>query len=100
MSIVQLETLVGTEVRDATGKLAGRLEEVHADWQGEECIVTHYVLASRHARRGISLTDAITFVLRLLGAEKAGGSIVVPWDKLDLSDPEKPRLKCRAEELV
>lgn len=100
MNVIHVETIVGTEVRDVTGKVAGRLEEVHADWRGDECIVTHYVLASKKTRRGVSLTNAIHFVLRLLGAEKSGGSIVVPWDKLDLSDPEKPRLNCRAEELV
>jgi hypothetical protein len=36
-------------------------------------------------------------VLQLFGAEAKG--YCVPWDKLDLSDPSKPRLKCRLDEL-
>ena len=38
-------------------------------------------------------------ILHLLGAHKLGSSLRVPWDKLDLSDPEKPRLLCSVDEL-
>ena len=97
MSEVHLETIVGRSVLDIDGKVAGRLEDVHADWRGSECIVTHYVLASTRAQEGFHWTNLITMVLRRLGAEKSGGGIVVPWDQLDL---ETMRLKCRVENLV
>ena len=91
MTVLHLETLVGKEVVDAAGAHAGRLEEVHADWRGNECMVTHYVLATSHRIRK-PLIHALIFALRQLGAQKWSGTVVVPWDKLDLSDPEKPRL--------
>ncbi len=97
MTTVHIETLVGRKVRDVSGRIVGRFEEVHGDWRGGECIVTHYVLASKEARRGFHWTHLITMILRQLGAEKNGGSIVVPWDKLDLG---AMRLKCRVEELA
>lgn len=100
MTIVNLELLAAKEVRDVTGKPAGRLEEVHADWRGDEVVVTHYVLASKKRARPLSISYLLLFVLREMGAEKAGGSLVVPWDKMDLSDPSKPRLTCRVEELA
>jgi sporulation protein YlmC with PRC-barrel domain len=85
---VHIEYIVGRKVRDAEGKIAGRLEEVHADWRGDDCVVTHYVLAPRG-----------TYVLRQLGFARERDNVVVPWDKLDLSDPKHPRLRCRTADL-
>jgi len=87
--IVHLEVVIGKVVRDIDGRKAGRLEEVHGDWKGSECFVTHYELAP----------GALSFVLRLLGARRAIHHHIVPWDKLDFSNPEKPRLTCRLEDL-
>jgi hypothetical protein len=39
-------------------------------------------------------------LLRLFGAKHKGGGYRVPWDKLDLSDPVRPRLTCKVEELA
>ncbi|HEY3056664.1 MAG TPA: hypothetical protein VGK31_12105 [Thermoanaerobaculia bacterium] len=86
--IVPLEVVIGKKVRDADGKRAGRLEEVHGDWQGDQCVITHYEIA----------TSAFTLVLRLLGAK--GRHLVVPWDKLDFTDPQRPRLTGRVADLT
>jgi hypothetical protein len=80
--------VIGKSVRDVDGRKAGRLEEVHGDWQGDQCVITHYEIA----------TSAFSFVLRLLGAKTR--NLVVPWDKLDFTDPEGPRLNCRVAELT
>jgi sporulation protein YlmC with PRC-barrel domain len=100
LSIVHLERLSGKKILDMDGKTAGRLEEVHADWRGGECIVTHYVIATARKRRPLTLAHLIAFVLREMGAHTYQGNVDVPWDKLDLSDPEHPRLQCRAAELT
>ena len=71
--IVNVELLIGKKVVDADGKVAGRLHDVHGDWRGSECVITYYTLWP--------------------------GQIVVTWDQMDLSDPERPRVKVRAEEL-
>jgi hypothetical protein len=96
---VHLEVMAGRRVHDAGGKLAGRLAEVHAEWRGDECIVTHYVLAARNARKPVTLKRVLMFFLRLLGATGSQGTLVVPWDKLDVSDPRRPRLLCGTAEL-
>ena len=88
MKLVHLEKIAAKKVRDADGKLAGRLEEVHADWRGGECLVTHYTIAPRG-----------TYVLRQMGFMKAR-AYVVPWDRMDFSDPGKPKLNCRISELT
>ena len=88
MTITRIEVAFGRKVRDRDGKLVGRLEEVHADWRGDECIVTHYVIA----RRG-------SFLLRELGMKKSHDTIIVPWDRFDLRDATRPRVTCSRDEL-
>ena len=89
MNVVHLEQVSATKVRDIDGKIAGRLEAVHADWRGGECIVTHYVIAGKGM-----------YFLRRIGLKNKTRSYAVPWDRLDFSDPQKPRLKCRIEDLL
>ena len=88
MTIVHLEAAVGRKVRDADGRVAGRLEEIHADWEGSECVITYYVIAAKG-----------TYLLRALNIRKATRSFVVPWDRMDWRDPKHPRLTCRLSDL-
>jgi len=88
LNVVHLEQVSATKVHDIDGKIAGRLEAVHADWRGGECIVTHYVIAGKGM-----------YFLRRIGLKNKTRSYVVPWDRLDFSDPQKPRLKCRIDDL-
>src|SRR5690349_2357227 len=93
-----LERLLGRRVRDAGGRHAGRLEEVHAHRRGGEVVVTEWVLGTAGLIERLSLGP----VLRaLLGTRLYPHSAryTVAWDELDLSDPERPRLSCRVEEL-
>jgi hypothetical protein len=39
-------------------------------------------------------------VLRFVGARRKDGGFRIPWDKLDLSDPNRPRLLCTVDELL
>lgn len=82
MTIVHLERLAGREVLDADGKHAGRLCEVHGKEQGKELVITHYTLV-----RG----TWIGFLLHELGLRHRH-AFQVPWEQMDLSDPERPRL--------
>jgi hypothetical protein len=38
-------------------------------------------------------------LLHWLGVGKSNRGYRVPWDKMDLTDPEQPRLRCAKEEL-
>lgn len=86
--IVHLELLIGREVLAADGGHAGRIEEVHANEAGE---VTEWVLATGR----LHVSDWIVFLLHQLGAQKSSWTHArrVPWQELDLSDPERPRLR-------
>jgi sporulation protein YlmC with PRC-barrel domain len=85
---VHLELLVGKVVHDAEGKKVGRIRSVHAEKEGDDCVVRHWELggAALLSRFGIS-------ALRLVGWPLRKEPRKIPWDQMDLSDPEKPRLK-------
>lgn len=91
---VRLELLLGKLVRDPEGARVGRILSVSAERQGKECLVREYHLgaAALMARLGIS-------ALRLAGWTAWRKPMAVPWDLLDLSDPDRPLLRCSLAEL-
>lgn len=96
---VHLELLLGRCVLDSTGKSVGRIEEVRAEQQGDEWVVQEYLIGTAALLERLSAWRIGLSILRLLGARKIHGGYSVPWDKLDLTDPEKPRLRCTLDEL-
>ena len=90
---VRLELLVGREVHDSGGKRMGRIVSVTAERQGDDCVVKEFLLgpAALLKRFGISTLHIVGFPRR--------EPLAVPWEKLDLSDPARPRLSCRGDEL-
>lgn len=95
---INAELLLGRLVIAPNGKSIGRIEEIIAEPQGSQLIVTEFHLGS------FGLMER--FAMSLLGPElraflggKSGQGYRVPWHKLDLSDPEKPKISCGVEEL-
>ena len=94
MKSVHFELLLGRKVHDSAGRRVGRILAVRAEPEGEDCVVREYLLgtAALLARLGISAG-------RLFGLPVHREPLRVPWDRMDLRDPKKPRLTCRMEEL-
>jgi len=85
---VHVELLVGRRVRDAKGRAIGRIESIKARWKGNDCFVEEYHLGPA----------ALLGVLGISAAGMIGWMIArepkrIRWQDLDLSDPEKPRLR-------
>lgn len=96
---IHLELLLGRQVLDSTGKAIGRIEEICAEQQGEECIIKEYLIGYAAILERLSAWNIGMAILHLLGAHKIHGGYKVPWNKLDLTDPQKPRLHCSLDEL-
>lgn len=97
---VRLELLLGRRVVDANGAKVGRIEEVLAERDGEELLVTHYLVGTYALFQRLSIRHFGLGLLRMLGARaQSEKPHRIPWDKLDLSDPENPRLTCAVGEL-
>lgn len=98
-SELHLEQLLGRRVYDASGQPVGRIEEVRAEQQGNEWVIQEYLLGAGAVLERLSAWTIGVRMLRLLGAHKLPGSYRVPWDRLDLTDPEHPRLCCSIDEI-
>ncbi|MEH2071857.1 MAG: hypothetical protein V7K47_27535 [Nostoc sp.] len=96
---IHLELLLGKQVLDSTGKAIGRIEEICAEQQGEEWVIKEYLIGYAAILERLSAWNIGIGILNLLGAQKIYGGYTVPWDMLDLTDPQKPRLHCSLDEL-
>jgi sporulation protein YlmC with PRC-barrel domain len=97
---VKLELLLGTRVVDIDGARVGRIEEVLADRDGDELLVTHYLVGRYGLFERFSIYHVGIGLLRYLGGRaQSAHPHRIPWEKMDLSDPRHPRLTCSIGEL-
>lgn len=97
---VKLELLLGMRVVDVNGARVGRIEEVLADRDGDELLVTHYLVGRYGLFERFSIYHLGIGLLRYLGSRaQSAKPHRIPWDKMDLSDAEHPRLTCSIDEL-
>jgi len=90
MAEIRLEHLLGRRVIDRRGRVVGRIEEVHAEREDGEWIVREYVLGVGGLVERLAAGDLVVSLLGGFAPEPQRH--IVPWDALDLSDAERPRL--------
>ncbi len=91
---VHVELLAGRRVRDTSGRPVGRIQSIRARRRGSDYFVEEYHLGPAAFLEGLGISTA-----KLIGLPIARDPVKIPWDQLDLSDPEHPRLRCTKEEL-
>src|SRR5436309_15353753 len=92
---VKLELLLGRRVVDVNGVRVGRIEEILADREGDELLVTQYLVGSYGLFQRLSIFHFGMGLLHYLGGRAhSANPHRIPWDKLDLSNCEHPRLTC------
>jgi hypothetical protein len=93
MILVAIQQLVGQRVRDTNGRVAGRLQAIRAERIGPRCIVHEF-----HLGKDAWLSRIGAASSRLFGFKRKG-PLRVPWQKIDLTEPSQPRLRCTIDEL-
>jgi hypothetical protein len=90
---LRLEQLLGRRVRDASGRVVGRLEEFRATRDGEHWAVTEFHIGPT------ALLERLA--VRHFGVGRPGRphGYRARWDQVDLSDPERPALTCGLDQL-
>jgi hypothetical protein len=95
---LRLESLVGHRLRGADGKSLGRIEEVVAEVRG-----TDWIVVEVHVGPGALLERLaeLTSLVPLFGAlrRRLNARQRVPWDRIDLTEPSRPRATVRQAEL-
>jgi hypothetical protein len=97
---IHLCQLLGRRVYDPSGRCAGRIRELRADRDADgRCVVREYLLGREALLESLSVAGAAASLVHWLGGHGANASHSVPWDKMDLSDPDRPRISCGVDEL-
>lgn len=96
---IHLELLLSKRVLDSTGQIVGLIEEIRAEQQGDEWIVQEYLIGPAAVLERLSAWTIGLGILHLLGARKIYDGYKIPWDKLDLANPEQRRLRCALHKL-
>jgi len=86
--ILRVDRLLGRQVWTANNKRLGRLHELCAEPQGGEVVIVEFMVGAA------GLLQRLQLGVRLLAGLKRSGGYAVRWDQLDLSTPERPRLRC------
>jgi hypothetical protein len=97
---VHVELLLNRRVHALNGRAIGRIEEVRAEGRGNACVVTEYLVGVYGFLERLAAWPIGRSVLRTLRLKRAGSGYRVLWNQMDLSDPQRPRLRCPVSELA
>jgi hypothetical protein len=100
MRNINIELLLDKEVKDPAGRRAGRIEEIRARKDGDDIVVEAYHLGPQALLERLAAPVVHLQIFRLLGLHKHTHGRRAQWDQMDLSDPEKPVLRCPVDELT
>ena len=95
---LHLERLLGTRIRDTSGRVAGRIEEFKAEEIDGEWVVTEFHLGTAAwlerlsvAVRRLPIFSALPF--------RDSPIRIARWDQLAFDDPAQPRLLALRDDL-
>jgi hypothetical protein len=101
---IRLSDVIGRVVRDLDGHSIGRLEEMRAEIElhdrGNDYVVVEFHVGAYGALEALAGARFARHVLQRLGRLVGYRVRRVPWTRMDLSDPRRPRITCRAGELA
>ena len=99
MKELHLYETLGRKVYDANDKYAGRLEEIEVERGDESCLVTNYLVQHRGLMSRITQWAVSDSLRKTIPVSEKSLPYRVPWDLMDLSDPEHPRITVAQSEL-
>ncbi len=96
---VHLELLIQKCVVDQDGEKVGRITDIRCEKKAGEWVVQEYLAAGGVALSAFSPHGLALRLLHLFGGHHFAHGLRIPWEQLDLSDAEHPRLRRRRGEL-
>jgi sporulation protein YlmC with PRC-barrel domain len=99
MRELNADLLIGRRVYALNGRSIGRLQDIRVEMRGGECVVTGYLVGVYGLAERLAATDIGRTVLRTLAGRSKRVGYTVPWRQLDLTDSQRPRLRCPLEDL-
>jgi hypothetical protein len=95
---INVELLLSRKVYGLNNRPVGRIEEINADVLHGDCYVREFLVGSHAVLDRLAAVRIGHAILGLFG-KLLKKHYAIPWDKLDLSNPKRPRLTCSVKEL-
>jgi sporulation protein YlmC with PRC-barrel domain len=95
---INVELLLGRKVHDVNGEKVGRIEEFQVERGDNACLVKAYLIGTSAVIDRLSAWTLIRPIARSL-RNRALSVYHVPWEEMDLTDPEHPKLRISKSEL-
>jgi len=96
---INVELLLGTNVRDVDGDDIGRIEELRVERDEKALLVDAYLIGASALIERLSAWTLVRPVTRFLNSRKLYSVYRVPWQDMDLTDPLHPRLRISKRDL-
>ena len=96
---IHIELLLGTKVRDVDGKEIGRIEEFHVQRDESSCRVEAYLVGASAVVDRLSAWTLVRPIEKLLHSRKLLTLYEIPWQDMDLSDPQQPKVRTAKRDL-
>ena len=96
MAEVRVEEILGRRVIAQNGRGVGHIEEVIAVEEQDGCYLNEFHMGQYALAERMSAWRITRSIARIIGH---GKSYRIPWNKLDLSHPKRPKLLCPVDEL-
>jgi sporulation protein YlmC with PRC-barrel domain len=96
---INVELLLGTKVRDVDGEDVGRIEEFHVQRDETSCRVDAYLVGASAVIERLSAWSLVRPIKKLLHSRKLLTVYEVPWQDMDLTDPQHPKLRTAKRDL-
>ena len=97
---IHAEHLLGRIVHDADGRRVGRIEEIEAEQTRNGCYISSFILGEHGLLKRLAIRGIEALLFRSITEKGVQRTRGVPWDKLDISNPKRPRLRWRRDELL
>jgi sporulation protein YlmC with PRC-barrel domain len=96
---INVELLIGKDVRDVHGEKVGRIEEFKVERGDESLVLDSYLVGSSALIERLSAWTLVRPIARALHGGRFYSLYQVPWQDMDLSDPQHPRLRIAKRDL-
>lgn len=96
---LSVELLLGTKVCDVDGLDVGRIEEFRVQRGENACLVEAYLIGASALIERLSAWTLARPIMAFLGTRELYTLYEVPWEDMDLSDPDHPHLRIAKRDL-
>jgi sporulation protein YlmC with PRC-barrel domain len=96
---IRIELLLGSKVCDVDGENVGRIEEIRVERQENGLLVEAYLIGAPALIQRLSAWTLVRPINPLLRVRHIYSLYEVPWQDMDLSDPNRPKLRSARRDL-